>query len=372
MNPVFLSVVIITALLYFFVSPDIVKNQYIVIRAYFAIAGAVGSFILLYIIQLPFTGFNLLLWFLINAAIALSFNNSLTNHKNGAIVSGVALAVIILFWIGGITVLSALSATQLAAAPDVTVARGPSEIINSSHIRLVSYETAQWRSDKVIGSLGYKSQITEPDIQTRNGTLVWITPLDYAGFFIKAWSYADEGTGGYVIVNAEDPKAEAQMVSINRMIYTRGALFGNKVNRRVWEQHPEFLQMETSFQLDDKMQPQYVVQLAEPMLYGCIGERPVGVATIDPVSGTWIFTASANSLHGSNACGARPQPKNGSGGGAATSLAGGTPSWGSVMLRYSPVLTNRMYFSSMAMTAPSTGSALSRIPGRIRPWSGTC
>ena len=289
MNPVFLSVVIITALLYFFVSPDIVKNQYIVIRAYFAIAAAVSSFILLYIIQLPFTGFNLLLWFSINAAIALSLNSSLTNHKNGAIVSGVALVVIILFWIGGITVLSAMTATQLAAAPEVTVARGPSEIINSSHIRLVSYETAQWRSDKVIGSLGYKSQIAEPDIQTLNGTLVWITPLDYAGFFIKAWSYADEGTGGYVIVNAEDPKAEAQMVSVNRMIYTRGALLGNKVNRRVWEQHPEYLQMETSFQLDEKMQPKYVVQLAEPMLYGCIGERPVGVATIDPVSGTVSF-----------------------------------------------------------------------------------
>jgi len=233
MNPVFLSVVISTALLYFFVSPDIVKNQYIKIRAWYAIAAAVCSFILLYLIQLPFTGFNLLLWFSVNAAVALSLNSALTNYKNGAIVSGVALGVIILFWMGGITVLSAMTATQLAAAPDVTVARGPSEIINSSHIRLVSYETAQWRSDKVIGSLGYKSQIAEPDIQTLNGTLVWITPLDYAGFFIKAWSYADEGTGGYVIVNAEDPKAEAQMVSVNRMIYTRGALLGNKVNRRV-------------------------------------------------------------------------------------------------------------------------------------------
>jgi hypothetical protein len=285
----FLSVVIVTALLYFFVSPDIVKNKFFVIRACFAIAAAVVGFILLYIILLPFTGFNLLLWFSINAAIALSLNSSLTNHKNGAIVSGVTLAVIILFWIGGITVLFAITATQLAAAPDVTVARGPSEIINSSHIRLVSYETALWRSDKVIGSLGYKSQIAEPDIQTLNGTLVWITPLDYAGFFIKAWSYADEGTGGYVIVNAEDPKAEAQMVSVSRMIHTRGALLGNKANRRLWEQHPEYLQMETSFQLDEKMQPKYVVQLAEPMLYGCIGERPVGVATIDPVSGTVDF-----------------------------------------------------------------------------------
>jgi hypothetical protein len=289
MSLLFSGVVIITGLLYFFLSPDIARNRYIVVRACFAGTAAIGSFILLYLIQLPFTMFNMLLWFSINAAIGLGLNSALTNNKSGAIVSGVALGVIILFWIGGITVLSAMTATQLAAAPDVTVAGGPSDIINSSHIRLVSYETAQWRSDKVIGSLGYKSEIAEPDIQTLNGTLVWITPLDYTGFLIKAWSYADEGTGGYVIVNAEDPKAEAQLVHVSRMIYTRYALFGNEVNRRVWEQYPEYLQMQTTFQLDDRMQPKYVIPLAEPMLYGCIGERPVGVATIDAVSGSVDF-----------------------------------------------------------------------------------
>jgi hypothetical protein len=289
MNLQFSGVVIITALLYFLVTPDIAKNRHIRPRAIFALAAAAGSFILLYFIQLPFTGFNLLLWFSVNAALALSLNSAITNNRKGAIISGVVLGAILLFWIGGITVLYALTATQLAAAPEVTVASGPSDIINSSHIRLVSYETAQWRSDKVIGSLGYKSEIAEPDIQTMNGTLVWIVPLDYAGFFIKAWSYANEGTGGYVIVNAEDPKAEAQLVPVSRMIYTRYALFENEVNRRVWEEHPEYLQMETSFQLDNGMQPKYVIQLAEPMLYGCIGERPVGVATVDPVSGSVSF-----------------------------------------------------------------------------------
>ncbi len=282
----FPSLVIITALLYFFVSPDFIRNRYIRLRAGFAIAAAIGSFILLYLILLPFTWFNLLLWLSINAALALGLNSALTNNKKGAVISGVVLGLILLFWMVGITVLFAMIATNLAAAPHVTVVSGPSEIINSSHIRLVSYETALWRSDKVIGSRGYKSEIAEPDIQTLNGTLVWITPLDYAGLFVKAWSYADEGTGGYVIVNAEDPKAEAQMVPVEHMVYTRKALFGNEINRRVWEQHPEFLQMETSFQLDDKMQPKYVVQLAEPMLYWCIGERPTGVATIDPVSGS--------------------------------------------------------------------------------------
>jgi hypothetical protein len=289
MSLLFPMVVIITALLYFFVTPDIARNRHIISRALFALAAAAGSYILLYFLELPFTLFNLLFWFSLNAGIALSLNSSLANNATGAIVSGIVLGAILLFWIGGITVLSAMTATQLAAAPNVTVATGPSDIINSSHIRLVSYETARWRSDKVIGSLGYKSEIAEPDIQTLNGTLVWITPLDYTGFFIKAWSYASEGTGGYVIVNAEDPKAEAQLVPVSRMIYTRYALFGNEVNRRVWQEHPEYLQMETSFQLDDSMQPEYVIPLAEPMFYGCIGERPVGVATVDPVSGAVSF-----------------------------------------------------------------------------------
>ena len=289
MNLLVPGLVVITALLYFFVTPDIARNKCIPIRALVAITAGVGSFFVFYLILLPFTGFNMLLWLLINAALAFGLNSAVADHQKGAIVSGIALGLIIFLWIAGITVLSAMTATQLAAAPDVRVAAGPSDVINSSHIRLVSYETALWRSDKVIGSLGYKSEITEPDIQTLNGTLVWITPLDYSGFVIKAWSYAGEGTGGYVIVNAEDPTAEARLVPVNHMVYTRYALLGNEVNRRVWEQHPEYLQMETTFQLDDRMQPEYVINLAEPMLYGCIGERPVGIATVDPVTGDVEF-----------------------------------------------------------------------------------
>jgi hypothetical protein len=294
MNPLVPGIVVITALMYFFVTPDIARNRHIIPRTLIAIAAGVGSFLVFYLILLPFTGFNLLLWLSINAAIALGLNSAVSDNQRGAIISGIAVGSIVFLWIAGITVLSAMTATQLAAAPQVTVVSGPSDIINSSHIRLVSYETARWRSDKVIGSLGYKSEITEPDIQTLNGTLVWITPLDYSGFLIKAWSYADEGTGGYVIVNAEDPKAEAQMVPVDHMIYTRGALLENEVNRRVWEQYPEYLQMETTFQLDDRMQPKYVINLAEPMLYGCIGEWPVGIATIDPVTGSVDFFRLGN------------------------------------------------------------------------------
>jgi hypothetical protein len=289
MSLLFLGVVIATALIYLFVSPDSLRNRLIVQRAGLALVAAAGSFAFLYLLELPFTAFNLLLWFSINAGIALGVNSALANFPAGGIAAGLVIGFVVVVSIAGVTVLSAVTATELAAAPDVTVDSGPAGIINSSHIRLVSLETARWRSDKVIGPLGYKAAIADPDIQTLNGTLVWITPLDYADSFIKAWSYAGEGTGGYVIVNAEDPKADAKLIPVSRMVYTRGALLENEVNRRVWEQYPEYLQMETTFQLDDRMQPEYVVQLAEPMLYGCIGERPVGVATVDPVTGTVDF-----------------------------------------------------------------------------------
>jgi hypothetical protein len=49
------------------------------------------------------------------------------------------------------------------------------------------------------------------------------------------------------------------------------------------------MQMETTFQLDDTYQPRYIIQLAEPLLFGCIGERPVGIATVSPVTGDVIF-----------------------------------------------------------------------------------
>jgi hypothetical protein len=288
MSILFLSVVAITALLYFIVSPDFRQNRHLTARAVLAVCAGVVTFIFMYLWMYEMTSFNLLLWFAFNSMVALSLNSSLAGNTGGQALAIVMVIGIGICWVAAITLLSVITASQLAAAPAVTTLSGPSDIINSSHIRLVSYETAQWRSDKVIGSLGYKSEIGDPDIQMLNGTLVWITPLDFAGE-IKAWSYAGEGTGGYVIVNAEDPKAEAQMIQVPHMIYTRAALFGNKVNRRIWEDHPEWMQMETTFQLDNTHQPQYIIQLAEPLLYGCIGERPVGIATVSPITGDVNF-----------------------------------------------------------------------------------
>jgi hypothetical protein len=288
MSFLFIGVVVVTAFLYFLVTPDFRQNRHIAGRAVLAVSAGMITFIFMYLWQYEMTSFNLLLWIAFNSMTALALNSSITGNQYGQMTGIVMMMGIMFCWIAGITLLSVVTASQLAAAPAVTVFSGPSDIINSSHIRLVSYETAQWRSDKVIGSLGYKSEIGDPDIQMLNGTLVWITPLDFAGE-IKAWSYAREGTGGYVIVNAEDPKAEAQMITVPHMIYTRAALFSNNANRRIWDEHPEWMQMETTFQLDDTYQPRYIIQLAEPLLFGCIGERPVGIATVSPVTGEVNF-----------------------------------------------------------------------------------
>ena len=261
MSLLFPGVVIVTALLYFFVTPDIARNRHVVLRAFVAIAAGGRQFHPVVYYPAPVHRVQ-------SAALAfdqrsnspLSEQRPYQQPERVVRLSAFALGSIIFLWICWYNCSFRHDCNPAGSRTERDGCFGPSDIINSSHIRLVSYETARWRSDKVIGSLGYKSEITEPDIQTLNGTLVWITPLDYSGFLIKAWSYADEGTGGYVIVNAEDPKAEAQMVPVNRMIYTRYALLGNEVNRRVWEQHPEFLQMETTFQLDDRMQPKYVIQ----------------------------------------------------------------------------------------------------------------
>jgi hypothetical protein len=284
----FIGVVVITALLYFFCTPDLFRNRYVTRRVILALFVAAIVYIFLYLWQYPMTSFNLLLWLAVNSMVALTLNSAIEGNAFTQVTAVGVLVGIGFCWILVVTLLSAITASQLAAAPAVTTINGPSDVINSSHIRLVSYETAQWRSDKVIGSLGYKSAIADPDIQMLNGTLVWITPLDFSGP-VKAWSYMTEGTGGYVIVNAEDPKAEAQMITVPHMIYTRDALFDNNINRRIWKEHPEWMQMESTFQLDDQHQPQYVVQLAEPMLYACIGERPVGVATVSPVNGNVRF-----------------------------------------------------------------------------------
>lgn len=288
MTLLILGVLLCTVLLWFFASPNSFSKQHILQRATVAILVTIFIALGFYFLFPTLTPFFMGIYFGLNLALALFVNGRLSRKEGIELTGAVIFFVIFIGIFIAPTLLGIVTATTLANTPHVTEVNAPSDIINVSHIRLVSIETAAWRADKVIGSLGFKSEVGHPNIQLQNGTLVWLVPLDYTAI-IPAWNYRNEGTGGYVVVSAEDPKGDAQLVTVDHFVYTPGATFGNNLNRIVWMAYPDRIQTETTFQLDDRYRPEYVVQLAEPLLYGTLGEKPVGMVVINPAIGNLTY-----------------------------------------------------------------------------------
>lgn len=202
-------------------------------------------------------------------------------------VIGFAGGLVILLMVGlGAIFAPIVFADQLYSLPHVTVHQETNtSLVSSNHIREVSMETAVWRSEKVIGNLGYKDQIGQVDIQSINGSLVWLAPLDYNGGIWKAWTYGSEGTDGYVIVQAEDAKAQAVLVDKIPLRYTENAIFGYDLQRTIYFDYPGYYVGEHTFQLDGNGNPKWVTMLSNPAAAGVIGNVPHGIVITDPING---------------------------------------------------------------------------------------
>ena len=203
---------------------------------------------------------------------------------------GVTLGVIIAALIViGFTVAPALSAGQLYSLPNVaTHQESNTSLVSSDHIREVSEETAVWRADKVVGDLGYKVGVGNMNIQSVKGSLVWLAPLDYNGFW-KSWSYRDQGTGGYVIVQAEEAKAPAILVDNISLRYTDNAFLWYNLQRDIYMDYPGYYIGEHTFQLDDKGNPTWVTMISNPAVFGVYGDVPKGVVITSPLDGGNTF-----------------------------------------------------------------------------------
>lgn len=195
---------------------------------------------------------------------------------------GTLIGTILILAISGVFLIGFTQ--NLAALPNVQEGNGTTTLISNDHIRLVGYETALWRADKAIGDLGYKVGVYEPDIQMIDDELTWLVPLDFNGD-IKALTYAIEGTEGYVMVSAEDPKAGANLITGVPMRYTPNAIFDHYLQRHIYLENPGYGICKPVFQLDDQGNPKWVVPMTKPAYMGFIGEVPVGVVVVNPVTG---------------------------------------------------------------------------------------
>ncbi len=174
-----------------------------------------------------------------------------------------------------------VDASGLRDVVDVTTATSLPPSADIKHIRVVPQESAEFAGNKVIGQLGAYYGVGEFDVQIAGGKLVWVAPLDFQG--PVQW-LARRTSPGVIVVSAEDPDAQPELRQRAPMRYVPSALLNDNLYRHVYLKYGTELILETTLQLDDKGDPQYLCTLGRPTI-GWTGTKVTGVVIVDPSTG---------------------------------------------------------------------------------------
>jgi hypothetical protein len=132
--------------------------------------------------------------------------------------------------------------------------------IDVNQLPVVDSELATLLADKKLGekpALGSQVTLGEPTIQKVAGKLVWVVPLEHSGFF--KWLSRTEGTPGYIIVSATNPRdvtyAESFLIK-----YQPNAYFFDNLLRRARLSGGFFKGItDYSFEINDEGVPFWVI-----------------------------------------------------------------------------------------------------------------
>ncbi|GGE50624.1 hypothetical protein GCM10011391_31730 [Pullulanibacillus camelliae] len=139
----------------------------------------------------------------------------------------------------------------------VEVVSKDSVSMDEKHIPVVPEKYARYRSEKLLGELEHSSyyELGHTTIQKIDGTLYWVTPIEYTGFF--KWLKA-KSVPGYITMSAEDENADAKLVK-HDMTYVPSAYFNQDLKRHVRSEYKDTILLDPSFEPDDSGKPFYVV-----------------------------------------------------------------------------------------------------------------
>jgi hypothetical protein len=149
------------------------------------------------------------------------------------------------------------------------------------HIRIVPEEAAHFAGNKVIGQLGAYYRVGDFNVQVAAGKLVWVAPLEFHG--LVQW-LSRRTSPGVIVVSAENPDDAPELRERAPMRYVPSALLNDNLYRHVYLKYGTELILETTLQLDDKGDPQYLCTLGRPTI-GWSGTKVTGVVIVDPATG---------------------------------------------------------------------------------------
>ena len=193
----------------------------------------------------------------------------------------IALTALALF-AGALAIAPVVDASGLRDLVDVTTSNTLPPSADLSHIRVVPEEAAIFAGDKVVGQLGSYYGVGTFNVQVERGRLVWVAPLEFHGFV--QW-LARRTSPGVIVVSAENPDLAPELRQRAPMRYIPSALLNDNLYRHVYMRYGTEQILETTLQLDDQGNPQYLCTLGRPTI-GWSGQRETGVVIVDPGTGS--------------------------------------------------------------------------------------
>ena len=201
----------------------------------------------------------------------------------------VALAIVGAF-AGVLAIAPFVDASGLRDIVDVSTSSSLPPSADIAHVRVVPEESAIFAGNKVVGQLGAYYRVGDFNVQVTRGKLVWVAPLEFQG--VVQW--LSRGTSpGVIVVSAENPDEQAEVRQRAPMRYIPSALLNDNLYRHVYMRYGTEQILETTLQLDDAGNPQYLCTLGRPTI-GWSGTVVTAVAIVDPATGEMHRVARAD------------------------------------------------------------------------------
>jgi hypothetical protein len=195
--------------------------------------------------------------------------NKRTFEKSGSILIAIALIFI------GTTITKIVSSTIFNASSYVDSVEVKDSNLSYFHtdpknIRQVTLAMANTLSNKIIGqkvngiqlSSQYQLNLDMASVQQVKGDMIWVIPLDYAGF--AKW-YSQASIPGYITMSATNPKAEPKLILGKKIIVSDNGYFGDNINRKVWFKSG-FKSSDTHMEIDDQGNVFWISPIIKPSI----------------------------------------------------------------------------------------------------------
>lgn len=187
-----------------------------------------------------------------------------------------------------------INAKALAAIPNVTIQK--SSVLpptDANHIVLVSKSVAAYKGQQVLGSNGqnlgsaYGIDPNSYTLQSINKHLYYVAPLSYNNIFVNL---SNPRTPGFVVIDAENPEASAQLRTDDTqqgtsLAYLPGALLNQDLLRHVYLSGYTYGRLlDPTLELDDSYHPYWTISLMQP-IRGYAGDALTEVLLVDAHTG---------------------------------------------------------------------------------------